>query len=157
MRMSLNEFLRSYDLMSIHVSVEHEDLMPEYANEGDAGADLRSRIDATIEPGERMLIPTGVTLVLHDGLVGLIHPRSGLALKHGITVLNAPGTIDSGYRGEIKVLLYNSSKEPFKITTYDRIAQLVIQPYVHASFVLINTPTGVTSRGEDGFGSTGIN
>ena len=155
--MNLNEFLRAYESVPIVVSAEHEDLVPEYANEGDAGADLRSKIDATIQPGERMLIPTGVTLVLSEGLVGLIHPRSGLALKHGITVLNSPGTIDSGYRGEISVLLYNSSKEPFKITTYDRIAQLVIQPYVNGTFILLNTPTGApTSRGEGGFGSTGI-
>ena len=143
--------------MPVAVSVEHEALIPEYSNPDDAGADLRSKIDATIEPGERMLIPTGVRLSLNKGLVGLIHPRSGLALKHGITVLNAPGTVDAGYRGEISVLLYNSSKEPFKITTYDRIAQLVIQPYVHASFILFNSSNiDSTSRGENGFGSTGV-
>jgi len=154
--MDIHEFLRSYDLLSILVSAEEEGLVPTYANVGDAGADLRSKVDVTIEPGERMLIPTGVRLVLFQGLVGLVHPRSGLALKHGITVLNSPGTIDSGYRGEISVLLYNSGKEPFSIAKYDRIAQLVIQPFVHASFVDVELSEGSTSRGEDGFGSTGV-
>lgn len=153
------EFLRIYDLLTVRISVLEDNLTPTYSNIGDAGADLRSRIDATIESGERMLIPTGVTLLLPPGLVGLIHPRSGLALKHGITVLNSPGTIDSGYRGEIGVVLYNTGKEPFKITALDRIAQLVIQPYVHASFASVTSSPmdDQTFRGKDGFGSTGVN
>lgn len=149
--------LLMYDLLTVNVSVIDPELMPTYAQAGDAGADLRSAIDAVIEPGKRMLIPTGVVLALHEGLVGLIHPRSGLALKHGITVLNAPGTIDSGYRGEIGVILLNTSDEPFDIRRGDRIAQLVIQPYVHASFVDVSKgDLPVTDRGVGGFGSTGV-
>jgi dUTP pyrophosphatase len=153
------EFLRVYDLLTVRVSVLDESLMPTYSNIGDAGADLRSRIDATIEPGERMLIPTGLTLLLPPGLAGFVHPRSGLALKHGITVLNTPGTIDSGYRGEVGVILYNTGKEPFEVKKLDRVAQLVIQPYVHASFVNVPNPDSAvldTFRGNDGFGSTGV-
>ena len=153
------EFLRVYDLLTVRVSVLDESLMPAYSNIGDAGADLRSRIDATIEPGERMLIPTGLTLLLPPGLAGFVHPRSGLALKHGITVLNTPGTIDSGYRGEVGVILYNTGKEPFEVKKLDRVAQLIIQPYVHASFVNVPDPGAEmldTFRGEGGFGSTGI-
>jgi dUTP pyrophosphatase len=127
---------------------------PLYANPGDAGCDLRSEISVTLEPGARMLVPTGVSIALPAGYVGLVHPRSGLALKHGITVLNAPGTIDAGYRGEIKVTLFNSSKEVFEILEGDRIAQLVIQEFVKARFIPVEK-LPESSRGDSGFGSSG--
>lgn len=127
---------------------------PSYAKPGDAGADLRSTTTLSIAPGERKLISTGVSIALPSGYVGLVHPRSGLALKHGITVLNSPGTIDAGYRGEIMVTLINSSNEPFQITTGDRIAQLLIQRVEIAEFVQVAVLPG-SDRGQDGFGSTG--
>jgi dUTP pyrophosphatase len=129
---------------------------PVYAKPGDAGADLRSTKDATIGAGERMLLPTGVSIALPAGYVGLVHPRSGLAAKHGITVLNAPGTVDAGYRGEILVTLLNTSAEPFVVARGDRIAQLVIQQYEHAKFVAV-TELPESERGETGFGSSGRN
>lgn len=127
-----------------------------YAQEGDAGADLRAAENLVLQPGERALVATGVAIALPTGYVGLVHPRSGLAAKHGITVVNAPGTIDSGYRGEIKVCLLNTdSSEPFAVSHGDRIAQLVIQRYEQANFVLTEElPSSV--RGVDGFGSTGV-
>ena len=128
---------------------------PTYAQEGDAGADLRSTVDLQLAPGERALIPTGVALALPAGYVGLVHPRSGLAARHGITVVNAPGTVDSGYRGEIKVCLLNTDTETsFSISRGDRIAQLVIQRYATADFVLTEELSEST-RGAGGFGSTG--
>lgn len=128
---------------------------PSYAQPGDAGADLRTTIDFTLAPGERRLIPTGVALALPFGTVGLIHPRSGLASKHGITVVNAPGTIDAGYRGEISVCLLNTdSAEPIDFKRGDRIAQLVIQRIEIAVFQVVDElPESV--RGAGGFGSTG--
>ncbi|MEX3610132.1 dUTP diphosphatase [Rothia sp. LK2588] len=129
--------------------------VPAYAQEGDAGADLRSTVDLQLAPGERALVPTGVALALPAGYVGLVHPRSGLAARHGITVVNAPGTVDSGYRGEIKVCLLNTDTEtPFNISRGDRIAQLVIQRYATADFVLTDELSEST-RGAGGFGSTG--
>ena len=130
--------------------------VPSYARQGDAGADLRATEDMTIYPGERKLVPTGVYMALPEGYVGLIHPRSGLAFNYGITVLNTPGTIDSGYRGEIKVLLINLGHfdRPFEIKAGDRIAQLVIQKYETAQFHLVDS-LDETDRGEGGFGSTG--
>lgn len=128
---------------------------PSYAQPGDAGADLRSTIDLFLAPGERHLVPTGVAVGLPFGTVGLIHPRSGLAAKHGITVVNAPGTIDAGYRGEIKVCLLNTDKDQgFQIRRGDRIAQLVIQRIEIASFQPVNALTD-SARGTGGFGSTG--
>lgn len=130
--------------------------LPAYAQAGDAGADLRSRVDLTLEPGQRQLVPTGVALALPSGYVGLVHPRSGLAARHGITVVNAPGTVDSGYRGEIMVCLLNTDQqEPFEIKRGDRIAQLVIQEYVQAQFVVVDELDS-TERGSAGFGSTGL-
>ncbi|MEY4741449.1 MAG: hypothetical protein RL672_199, partial [Actinomycetota bacterium] len=126
------------------------------AKAGDAGADLRCTKDAVIPAGQRMLLPTGVSIALPDGYVGLVHPRSGLAAKHGITVLNAPGTVDSGYRGEILVTLLNTSDTPFEITRGDRIAQLVIQQYETAKFIEVEELPG-TERGDTGFGSSGKN
>lgn len=127
---------------------------PVYAKPGDAGADLRSTSAVTISAGERSLVPTGVSIALPAGYVGLVHPRSGLAAKHGITVLNTPGTIDAGYRGEIMVILYNSSKTDFEVAVGDRIAQLVIQTVETANFVSVEK-LPETERGESGFGSSG--
>lgn len=127
-----------------------------YAHAGDAGADLRAVESFDLKPFERRLVPTGVAIALPAGYVALVHPRSGLAVKQGITVLNAPGTIDAGYRGEIKVPLINLDPEHtahFEIG--DRIAQLVIQRYVEARFIPAETLPG-SDRAERGFGSTGI-
>ena len=127
---------------------------PSYAKAGDAGADLRSTKKLSIAPGARELVPTGVSIALPAGFVGLVHPRSGLALKHGVTVLNSPGTIDSGYRGEIMVTLYNSSSEVFNIEIGDRIAQLLIQSVEQAEFMAVDRLPD-SDRGQAGFGSTG--
>ena len=111
---------------------------PRYAKPGDAGADLRSSLDVTIAPGERTLVPTGIAVALPEGFVGLIHPRSGLALRHGLSIVNSPGTIDAGYRGEIKVLLINlDPKESIEIRRGDRIAQLVVQRYETVEFQIV--------------------
>jgi dUTP pyrophosphatase len=131
-----------------------DEFAPLYAKPGDAGADLRSVEQLTLAPGERRLVKTGVRIALPDGYVGLVHPRSGLAAKHGITVLNTPGTIDSGYRGEIMVILFNSSSEEFEIAVGDRIAQLVVQEYVRADFVRVET-LPESDRSDTGFGSSG--
>lgn len=128
---------------------------PAYAHPGDAGADLLSTVDAVLEPGERALLPTGVALALPEGYVGLVHPRSGLAAKHGISVVNAPGTVDAGYRGEIKVCLINlDPREKFEVRRGDRIAQLVVQRVEHARFFEVAS-LDETSRGAGGHGSTG--
>jgi dUTP pyrophosphatase len=127
---------------------------PVYAKPGDAGADLRSTQAVTIPAGERLLVPTGVSIALPAGYVGLVHPRSGLAAKHGITVLNTPGTIDAGYRGEIMVILYNSSDVDFDVAVGDRIAQLLIQTVETAKFVAVEK-LPESERGETGFGSSG--
>lgn len=127
---------------------------PSYAKPGDAGADLRSTEELLLGPGERALVRTGVKIAMPDGFVGLVHPRSGLAAKHGITVLNTPGTVDAGYRGEIMVTLLNTSKEEFKIQRGDRIAQLVFQRVERAVFhPVVELPE--SARGEGGFGSSG--
>ncbi|WP_240629873.1 dUTP diphosphatase [Specibacter cremeus] len=130
---------------------------PSYAHPGDAGADLRTRIDVHLAPGERALVPTGVAIALPDGFVALVHPRSGLATKHGLTVVNAPGTVDAGYRGEISVTLLNTDKHhSISLSRGDRIAQLVIQRVERAAFVTVaELPDSV--RGTGGFGSTGGN
>ncbi|BBE22526.1 deoxyuridine 5'-triphosphate nucleotidohydrolase [Arthrobacter sp. MN05-02] len=128
---------------------------PAYATDGDAGADLRTAVDVVLEPGARALVPTGVALALPRGYAGLVHPRSGLAARHGLTIVNAPGTIDAGYRGEIKVCLLNTDRtEAVRLTRGDRIAQLVIQRVEHAVFAVVDElPDSV--RGTGGFGSTG--
>lgn len=129
---------------------------PAYAKPGDAGADLRSRIDFELEPGERALVPTGVAIALPEGYVGLVHPRSGLATKNGITIVNAPGTVDSGYRGELMVTLLNTDKtKSFHVQRGDRIAQLIIQKYERATFTIVDE-LDQTERGSSGFGSSGI-
>lgn len=129
--------------------------VPGYAHPHDAGADLCSTIDFVLEPFERRLVPTGIALALPQSYAGFIHPRSGLASRHGITVVNAPGTIDAGYRGEIKVPLINlDPREPMTITRGDRIAQLIIQEIARAHFVCVDELDD-TARGVGGFGSTG--
>lgn len=129
---------------------------PSYAKPGDAGADLRSTQELVLKAGERALVPTGIKIAMPNGYVGLVHPRSGLAVKHGITVLNAPGTIDAGYRGEVMVPLLNTSTEDFPIAKGDRIAQLVFQKVEIARFVAV-AELPESSRGETGFGSSGRN
>jgi len=129
--------------------------LPSYARAGDAGADLVAREDAVLEPGGgRALIPTGVALAIPDGYAGFVQPRSGLALRHGVTCLNTPGLIDAGYRDELKVLLVNTDpKEPYKVTRGDRIAQLVIQRVEHVAFIPVDE-LPPSERG-GGFGHTG--
>ena len=129
--------------------------LPAYAHPGDAGADLVTAVDVTLAPGERALVPTGVALALPDGYVGLVHPRSGLAARHGLSIVNTPGTIDAGYRGEISVLLVNHDlHEPIVLRRGDRIAQLVVQRFERARFVPVaELPESV--RGAGGYGSTG--
>ena len=129
--------------------------LPVYAHPGDAGADLCARIDVTLAPHERALVPTGVAIALPAGYAAFIHPRSGLALRHGIGMVNAPGTIDAGYRGEIGVLLVNhDATTAVDIKRGDRIAQLVIQEVATAAFHPVATLPG-SHRGDSGFGSTG--
>jgi len=137
------------------LTVAADAYVPTYAHPGDAGADLRSAVAGVIAPGHRMTFRTGVSIALPSGYVGLVHPRSGLAAKHGITVLNAPGTIDAGYRGEIAVTLLNTDLEnEFTVEVGDRIAQLVIQQFEQADFVILER-LPETHRGTGGFGSTG--
>ena len=131
------------------------DLLPTLGNAGDAGYDLRAAIDIVLEPGDRALVPTGVRIAIPNGYVGLVHPRSGLAVKNGITVLNAPGTIDSGYRGEIMVPLINHSREQFSISRGYRIAQIIFQAYEQVRFITVAELPG-SQRGSQGFGSTGV-
>ena len=129
--------------------------LPAYAHPGDAGADLLTAVDVTLAPGERALVPTGIAVALPDGYVALVHPRSGLAAKHGLSIVNTPGTVDSGYRGEIKVMLINHDPgEPIELRRGDRIAQLVIQRVERALFTEVGElPDSV--RGAGGYGSTG--
>ena len=129
--------------------------MPAYAQPGDAGADLRSAVDITLAPGERAMVPTGIAIALPDGYAAFVHPRSGLAIKHGLSMVNTPGTIDAGYRGEISVLLINHDpREPIDIKRGDRIAQLIVQKVEHAAFIEASVLPD-SSRGSGGFGSTG--
>ena len=130
--------------------------LPAYATEHSAGMDLMAAIveDVIVEPMDRVLVPTGFIMALPEGYEAQIRPRSGLAYKNGITVLNAPGTIDADYRGEVKVLLINLGAEPFTITPGMRIAQMVIAPYTKAKLIEVET-VSETVRGAGGFGSTG--
>ncbi|GMA27658.1 dUTP diphosphatase [Arenivirga flava] len=131
------------------------DTAPHYAHPGDAGADLVSAESLVLEPGERALVGTGVSIALPDGFAAFVVPRSGLAAKHGITVVNSPGTVDAGYRGEIKVTLLNTdAREAYTIAAGDRIAQLIVMPVTRASFVPVASLPG-SARGEGGFGSSG--
>ncbi len=130
--------------------------LPAYARPGDAGADLLSAVDVLVAPGERVLVPTGVAIALPDGLAAFVHPRSGLALRHGLSIVNTPGTIDAGYRGEIKVLLINHDRSTaVRIHRGDRIAQLVVQRVEHVTFVEVDE-LDETERGAGGYGSTGV-
>lgn len=129
--------------------------IPSFAKPGDAGADLYSRIDIQLKPGERALVPTGLSIALPSGYAAFIHPRSGRAAKEGLSMVNAPGTIDAGYRGEIQVILINLDRDrPIEIKRGERIAQLIIQEVSAAEFVEVEQLPG-TSRGDGGFGSTG--
>jgi dUTP pyrophosphatase len=133
-----------------------EDLpLPAYAHPDDAGADLVAAVDVRLAPGERAVVPTGVAIALPEGYAAFVHPRSGLAAKHGLSLVNAPGTIDAGYRGEIKVIVVNLDREqPITLHRGDRVAQLVVQRVEHARFeVVAELPDSVRSEG--GFGSTG--
>jgi dUTP pyrophosphatase len=128
---------------------------PSYARPGDAGADLRSTESFQLQPGERRLVGTGVAIALPAGYAAFVHPRSGLAARHGVSIVNTPGTVDAGYRGEIMVCLINTDhSQPVRIARGDRIAQLVIQPVSVARFVLVPELPG-SARGSGGYGSTG--
>jgi dUTP pyrophosphatase len=129
--------------------------LPAYAHPGDAGADLVTAVDVTLQPGERALVPTGIAMAVPDGYVALVHPRSGLAARHGLSIVNTPGTIDAGYRGEVKVLLVNlDPREPVELRRGDRVAQLVFQRVEQAAFAEVEVlPESV--RGQGGYGSTG--
>jgi dUTP pyrophosphatase len=144
--------------MSVKVLIKRLDPgvpLPIYAKGGDAGADIVSAVDITLAPGERALVPTGISIALPDGYVALVHPRSGLAIKHGVTMVNAPGTVDAGYRGELKLILINhDSSESVAFKRGDRVAQLVIQQVERAEFIEVQELPG-SGRGTDGFGSTG--
>ena len=129
--------------------------LPTYAHAGDAGADLFAAEDVELAPGERAIVPTGVAIALPDGFAAFIHPRSGLAAKLGVTLVNAPGTVDAGYRGEIKVTLLNTDlRDTVRLQRGDRIAQMVIQRVERAVFVEVAELPG-SARGTGGFGSTG--
>lgn len=129
--------------------------LPAYAHPGDAGADLATTIDVTLAPGERAMVPTGISLALPDGYVALVHPRSGLAARCGVSIVNAPGTVDAGYRGEVTVLLVNlDPTESVTLRRGDRIAQLVLQKVSRARFVEVDA-LPVSARAAGGYGSTG--
>ena len=141
--------------IKIHMDNGCEDLFPRKAHEDDAAFDLRSRVDAVIPSGKITLVPTGVFMELPVGYEAQVRPRSGLALKHGITVLNTPGTIDAGYRGEVGVILINAGPADFTIARGDRIAQMVVQKLADVELVAAEQLSD-TSRGAGGFGSTGV-
>ena len=146
-------------MLDVAISILDDELeAPAYATDGDAGCDLVARVDAVLSAGGgRALVPTGLVIALPRGYAGFVQPRSGLAVRHGVTCLNTPGLIDSGYRGEIQVLLVNTDPEAdFEISRGDRIAQLVIQPVEHAAFRSV-PPEALppSERGAGGFGSTG--
>lgn len=129
--------------------------MPRYQHPGDAGLDLPSRVDAVLQPGERATVPTGIVIAIPQGYAGFVLPRSGLAAKHGISLVNSPGLVDSGYRGEMAIVMINTDqREAFQIKRGDRIAQLVILRVEEARVIATDTLDN-TSRGEGGFGSTG--
>ncbi len=128
--------------------------LPSYAHPGDAGLDLAAAADVRLDPGQRAAVPTGLAIAVPEGWVGLVHPRSGLARRHGVTVTNAPGTIDAGYRGEIQVLLVNLGDEAVQLRRGDRIAQLLLQQVADVHVVEV-AELDATPRGHGGFGSTG--
>jgi dUTP pyrophosphatase len=129
--------------------------LPQRAHPGDAGADLFAAADVVLAPGQRAVVPTGVAIALPDGYAAFVHPRSGLAARHGVTIVNAPGTVDAGYRGEIRVTLLNTDADsPVRFQRGDRIAQLVVQRVERAVFHEVQALPG-SARGDGGFGSTG--
>ncbi|SEG11860.1 deoxyuridine 5'-triphosphate nucleotidohydrolase [Thermomonospora echinospora] len=129
--------------------------LPSYAHPGDAGADLFAAVDVELGPGERAVVPTGIAIALPDGYAAFVHPRSGLGARFGVTIVNAPGTVDAGYRGEIKVTLLNTDlRHPVRLRRGDRIAQLVVQRVERAAFHEVSALPG-SVRGDNGFGSTG--
>ena len=129
--------------------------LPRYEHPGDAGMDLRTRVDVTIAPGARVMVPTGIAIALPDGFAAFVHPRSGLAARHGLTIVNAPGTVDAGYRGELQVCLLNTdTADPITLRRGDRIAQLVVQRVCKVTAHEVSVLPG-SHRGEGGFGSTG--
>jgi len=135
--------------------LDPEGKLPRYQHEGDAGLDLPSRVDLTLQPGERGTVPTGIAVAIPHGYAGFVLPRSGLAARHGIALVNSPGLIDSGYRGEVAVVMINTDKhEAFHIKRGDRIAQLVLQQVIEATTFEVEE-LDETSRGSGGFGSTG--
>lgn len=136
--------------------IDSELPLPSYAQPGDAGADLCTSIDFTLAPGERRLVPTGVAIALPDGYAGFVHPRSGLAVRKGLSIVNAPGTVDAGFRGELQICVINLDPvENIELRRGDRIAQLVIQRVERAVFHEVAKLPG-SDRGEGGFGSTGV-
>ncbi len=141
--------------MTESLEVLYTGALPVYAHPGDAGADLVSTEDVVLAPGERATVPTGLSIALPNGCVGFVVPRSGLAMRHGITIVNSPGTVDAGYRGEIRVTLLNTdAREPYAISAGDRIAQLIVLQLPKVRFVEVERLPG-SERGEGGFGSTG--
>lgn len=129
--------------------------LPAYAHPGDAGADLRTTVDVELGPGERALVPTGIAISLPPGHVALVHPRSGLAARHGLSIVNTPGTVDQGYRGEVKVMLINHDpRETVRLRRGDRVAQLVVQRYEQVRYVEVDALPD-SARGTGGYGSTG--
>lgn len=142
--------------MNIDVVLDHAGQLPTYARSGDAGADLRCARDVSLGPGERALVGTGVRVALPPGTVGLVTPRSGLAARHGLGIVNSPGVIDSGYRGEISVCLINHDPaETLTLEAGDRVAQLLVVPFISARFQSVGT-LDETERGSGGYGSTGV-
>lgn len=144
-------------IVNVMAVVEDEHLLPTYATEHSSGMDLKAAVETpiTLQPMERKLIPTGVRIALPIGYEAQVRPRSGLALKHGVTVLNTPGTVDADYRGEIGVILINLGSEPFEVKPGERIAQLVIAKYEKANLCLTDELND-TERGERGFGHSGL-
>lgn len=140
--------------MQINITGDQE-LIPTFMHKSDAGCDLRAASDGIIGPLSRKLVGTGIAIQLPENYAAFVHPRSGLALKQGVTVLNTPGTIDAGYTGEIGVILFNSSDEPFEYQRGDRIAQLVFQEIIQPTFIFVSQ-LEETDRGSAGFGSTGV-
>ncbi len=146
----------AYDIQVKIKRLDPELPLPKYANPGDAGLDLYSAVDVTIEPGRRTMIPTGMAIALPQGYAGFVQPRSGLAAKKGLSIVNTPGLVDSGYRGELKVIAINTDvDEPIVVARGERIAQLVVQRVPSVELVEVDE-LDQTERGEGGFGSTGL-
>ena len=154
----MNKFMPPLERMTLRVVNKGKHPLPQYATGHSAGMDLRANLDAPIllPPGHRILVPTGLFLELPEGTEAQVRPRSGLALKHGVTVLNAPGTIDADYRGEVGVILINQGQESFEVRDGERIAQLVIARYERVHFSEV-ADLAVSERGAGGFGHTGRN